>query len=375
MRWWTGNRVTACGSGMLLALAMQGSTAAAILTNGFVVRKAVVLAAGLALVLGADLGSAVAALILSFDLSVLYPFLIAIGFLLHAVSGSGVQRQISRALIGIGVVILALQLLRAQTELFTDSEGLTVVLSGLQGEPVIAVIVFALLTWLMHSSLAAVLFVTSLLLAGVISLYLAVLLILGANLGAGLPAYSATAGQAAVARRLPLGNILFRTLGVIGVLPFVPQVVLWLESLNLGATASVMTLHVAFNLGLCVVMLPLVFRVATWLESVLSDPAGVEEDQMGAYLLDEKMINDPDASLSSAARESVRLGGVVQGMFADVIDTIKSNDRDLAKQIAERDDQVDRLHRDIKFFVTSISRSQLSEPIHEPHWIERHLDH
>ena len=361
MRWWTGNRLSACCSGLLLAMVMQGSTAATILTNGFVVRKSVTLGAGLALALGADLGSALAAFVLSLDLSILYPFLIGIGFLAHAVASSSTLRQVSRAVIGIGIVVLALQLLRSQTMSFTDSEGLTVVLVGLQGEPLIAVIVLALLTWLMHSSLTAVLFVSSLTVAGVIDSHLAILVILEANLGAGLPAYSATAGQSAVTRRLPSGNILFRTIGVLLVLPFVSQIVARFESTGLDATETVIVAHVLFNFAFCVVFLPFVSGVSKWFTRLLAEPTSSEDDQLGAYLLDEKLFNDADASLSSAARESIRLGGVVQGMFADVIDAIKNNDRKLAKQIAERDDQVDRMHRDIKLFITSISTSQLSE--------------
>ncbi|MFT7534045.1 MAG: phosphate:Na+ symporter, partial [Gammaproteobacteria bacterium] len=81
---WTRNRVVACLSGIVATLALQSSTATAILINGFVVRNAVSTSAALAVILGADIGTTLVAAILSFDLSMVAPFLIAAGFIGHS---------------------------------------------------------------------------------------------------------------------------------------------------------------------------------------------------------------------------------------------------------------------------------------------------
>ncbi len=116
---------------------------------------------------------------------------------------------------------------------------------GLEGDPLIALLLAALLTWACHSSVAVVLLVASLAQAGLVSLPIALALVLGANLGGALPALGVAGSR--VARRLPLGNLLVRLLGCLLVLP-------WLTALAqpanaLGGAAAVW-FHSAFNLAL-----------------------------------------------------------------------------------------------------------------------------
>ncbi len=360
LKQWLRRRFVALFSGVMITLAMQSSTATALLVNGFVMRGAVATSAALALVLGADIGTTLVAAVLSFDLSWLAPLLIGVGFIVHSSTTQGGIKQGARVTMGLGVVLLALQLLRGYTGELTESDVLPIVLRALSDEPVIAVVVFALVTWLLHSSLAAVLFTISLAAAGVIDLDMAIILVLGANLGAGLPAWSATAGQGPPARRVPLGNLMFRAIGVVVMLPFVDLLVAHVEPLGIDSATLTVGAHIAFNTIIAAVFLPFLGPVAAMLDKRLPVDARDQQEAGGSRLL-EQNYTDMDTALSVAARETIRLCDLVEDMYRDLITALCENDRGLAKDIAARDDRVDRLHREIKLFVTRATRDEMTE--------------
>ena len=93
-------------------------------------------------------------------------------------------------------------------------------MNSLAGDPVLAVLIAAALTWACHSSIAVVLLVASFAATHVVGSNGALALVLGANLGGALPAL--VDASTASARRLPLGNLLVRAVGVLVALPLLP---------------------------------------------------------------------------------------------------------------------------------------------------------
>ncbi len=358
---WLRRRIVAFMTGVGLTLALQSATATSVLATGLATRGVVSTAAALAVVLGADVGTTLVSLVLTFDLSLLAPLLIAAGFLVHGSAHQSTIRQLARAMLGLGVVLLSLQLLRTHTSDLGNSEVLPVVLASLADEPVIAVLVYALLTWLLHSSLAAVLLAASLAAGGLVDPTLGLMLVLGANLGGALPALGATAGQPAHSRRVPMGNIGFRCVGVVLALPWVGSCADYLGRFGLAPDLAVVFAHIGFNLAIAALALPLCGVIARLLERRWPIDGRREEQLGAARLLDQRLVHDIDAALSAAARETIRLGDLVQDMYRDVIDALCRNDRVLAKDIAARDDAVDRLHREIKLFVTTATRDEMNE--------------
>src|SRR4029079_13687675 len=97
-------------------------------------------------------------------------------------------------------------------------------LKGLQDEYVVAVFVAALATWLVHSSLSTVSLVWSFAGSGLVEPKLALALVIGANMGGALAPYMALSGAQVEARRVPLGNLLIRTMAGLALLPFLGTV-------------------------------------------------------------------------------------------------------------------------------------------------------
>jgi phosphate:Na+ symporter len=185
------------------------------LLSAFAARGLVALAPALAVMLGADLGTTLVAQMLAFDLGAVVPVLLIAGVAMALSGRSNRMRQIGRMVIGFGLMILALGLIVGASAPMRESEVVRLVLGRLGTDPILALVIAALLTWVFHSSVAFVLFVMSLTGAGVIGLPLAVMLVVGANLGAGLVPLGLALGSPVAARRVLYGNLAFRAAGAL----------------------------------------------------------------------------------------------------------------------------------------------------------------
>ncbi|MAN98843.1 MAG: Na+/Pi-cotransporter, partial [Roseovarius sp.] len=151
------SRVLAAFTGMIAAMALQSSTAVAILTAGFVASGGIAIAAGLAILLGADLGSALVAKLLLARQAWLIPVLLLGGVVLFLRGHQRRVRQGGRILIGLALIFVSLDMLRAATEPLTDAPAAAAAMQYLARDLLTAFLIGALLAWLVHSSVAAVL--------------------------------------------------------------------------------------------------------------------------------------------------------------------------------------------------------------------------
>ncbi len=356
----TTNRLAAFTAGLTVTAVLQSSTATALVVASFAGRGLIAVAPALALMLGADVGSTLVAQVLSLRLHWLSPLLLAFGVGSFMASRKPKVRQIGRIALGLGLMLLALSLVLETSSALRSSPIVLDVLGALGSEPLLALIIAAVLTWLAHSSLAIVLLIMSLAATAVVPLPLALVLVLGANIGGAIAPLLITAPDGPVARRVPLGNLLMRTLGALGALLLVPLVAPLLATVDDDPARMVVNFHTAFNLGLAAVFLPLVPLVG-WLSSKLLPAPAVADDEAQPRHLDRQALTDkPAVALGGAARETLRLADLVERMLADSIVVLQRDDAELAREIAQTDDTVDRLHEAIKLYLIEVARHDLS---------------
>ena len=310
--------------------------------------------------LGADVGSSLVAQVLSLDLSLLSPLLVFAGVIMHGTLKPTVQRQIGRAAIGLGLMLLALSLIVGTSEPMRDSPVLRAVFASLSGEPLIALLLAAILTWMAHSSLAVVLLVMSFASTGVVAVPLALVMVLGANLGGVLPPIMATLNDGVLARRVTFGNAAFKACGVLVCLPFVEYLPSLLAQFEDSAIRQVVTFHTAFNLTIALVfifLVPTVARISARLMPI-DDGADILERP---HFLDSSAIDTPAVALSCAAREALRMGEYVETMMRGFALSLQENDTKKIAMLMELEDRVDSLYEDIKLYVTKVSRQEVDE--------------
>lgn len=360
----TRNRVLAFLAGLAATLAVQSSTATALMTAAMAGQGLVSTAMALAVVLGADVGTGLVAGLLAIDLHWLSPSLLVLGGALFAFGeGHRTRRALARVLVGLGLMLLALRLLGTATEPVRHSELVQALLTALGGEPVFALLVAAALTALVHSSLAMVLLIAALAGAGVVEPALAVALVLGANLGGAVPAVLATARGGAEVRRIPVGNLLMRATGALLGVPLIPLALSVLDGAvpgGLSPFAAVVAAHIGFNWLLALAFLPLVGPVARLTESLIPR-AEAAEDAAKPRHLDESALEEPPVAIAAALRETLRLGDLVEDMLGRSLEALRHDDERPIAAISRTDDQVDRLHTAIKLYLAKLGRGHLDE--------------
>lgn len=339
---------------------LQSSTATAMITASFARQGLVQTAPALAVMLGADVGTSLVVQVLYYDLSWLSPLLFLIGVVGYKTGRSTVRQNVSRAIIGLGMILLALSQIVSVTEPLRGASPFHDLLRLLSIEPIVLLLMVAVLTWLAHSSMAMVLLCASLTSGGLLSLEAGLAMVLGANLGGGLPQITATLGSAPEVRRIPFGNFLFKITGVAVTLPLLTPLTEYVASMGDVPGRQIVHFHMFFNLGLATVFLFLTRPVANLLQYWLPD-AEAREDSTEPRYLDLSAIENPALALAHAERETLRMGDVVERMLDHTITVLRTNDRTLLEKIERMDDTVDALYQAIKFYLTDLSREPLNE--------------
>jgi phosphate:Na+ symporter len=355
-------RLNAFLVGLGVTAALQSSTATGLMATSFVASGVIGLAPALAVMLGANVGTTLIVQLLSFNISVIAPVLILIGVVAFKRSGGTRARDLGRVWIGLGLILLSLHLLVVAIEPAAQVPALRAVFGIVASAPILGVLIAAVLAWAAHSSVAVVLLTMSLAGAGVIQPAAVIALVLGANLGSAVNPVLEGAGTGSPAtRRLPIGNLLTRVVGVVIALPLANPIVDLLLRLEPDPTRLAANFHTAFNLALAIpffIALPATTRL---LERLLPDRPAVGQEPGTPLHLDDSALADPHLALANAARETLRMADIVEAMLRGVIDTFQTGDRRRVAEISRLDDGVDGLLRAIKLYLTKISRDGFDE--------------
>ncbi len=354
------NRFSALAAGLGVASIVQSSTATCLIVASFVGKGLVGTAAALAVMLGADVGTSLMAVVYSFDLSWLSPLLIFTGVVMFVTRQNTVAGRVGRVLIGLGLITLALQLIVGATKPLTESPAVRALLVALPNDVLLDIVVGAALTVLSYSSLAIVLLTATLATSGMVPTPVALGLVLGANLGSGLLALLATSGASPQVRRLPLGNLIFKLLGALIAVPLLGPAHVLLQDLIATVHQQVVVFHLAFNIALSVLFIGLTGLIGRAVERWLPEPSAAAGNTRPRHL-DPLALATPSLAISCAAREALHQADVVETMLRGVLPVIRTNDLELAEKLRNLDDTVDELYSAIKFYLTQISREALSD--------------
>lgn len=350
----TKNRLASFGSGALVTMLVQSSMATILIVSSFASQGLLAGAAGLAAILGADVGTTIVAQVLTFDLGWVAPVLIIFGFIFYKRQRSSRMKNIGRILCGLAMMLFALAWIRESAEPLKYSETLPLILRPLENDAILAVIVSGLLTWIMHSSLAFVLLLVSMVSSGIISLDLGIIMVLGANLGGAIVPLIAAINDVPAAKRLPVGNFIMRITGVLLILPLAEIIQPYLHHIGADPGRQIVNFHTVFNIALALVFLPLLSYVIKLCRKIIPDRVDPDAPGQPKYL-DAKALDNPSIALSSAVRETLRMADVLEQMLGDTLTAFKNNDDSMVAIIKEKDDQIDKLYSAIKNYMARLT--------------------
>jgi phosphate:Na+ symporter len=288
------------------------------------------------------------------------------GYLLHSIYSDtdSPLKQFGRIALGIAMILIALTFMSQVSSALAESELIRIIISSLGDELLIALLLFAILTWLAHSSIAILLFWASLVQAGITNEpALIVAAILGINLGNAIPPIIMTWNQAPAARRVVLGHGAIKLCGVIAGFICIRLIDGLYDILPGEPSFRVVILHILFNTFLIVAFSGFNKPLARILDNFLVEPAKPADDFGPKYIPDQanadsKLELFPVTALS---REVLRILGTIQQMLETTLDMLTSGRLDQSSEIIKMEDKVNSLFKAVRAYAVDLTRKGIND--------------
>ncbi|NDU91886.1 MAG: Na/Pi cotransporter family protein [Ferrovum sp.] len=355
------NRFQAFMAGLGATVLLQSSTATALMLSSFSASGMVDLMPAMAVMLGANVGTTLIVQLLSFDSSVISPILLVSGVIAFKRSTRTLVRDLGRVAIGLGLMLLSLHILLASLAPAENAPVVRELLNAITDQPLLTLLIGAILTWAAHSSVATMLLTMSLAYSNFITPEAGLALVLGANLGSAMnPVLQSLSSTNPAHHRLPLGNLINRLVGCLLFFPFLATLANTLGTIEPNSIRLVADFHTLFNVVLAGAFILPLNGLARMLELLLPDRRNTLDPSAPLYL-DESAIESPSVALACAARETLHMGDIIETMLRQCMTALLTNDRKIVSEVTQQDNVVDRLHEAIKLYVVKVTRGSLDD--------------
>lgn len=360
----TRSRARAIASGIGITALVQSSGAVIFATVGFVNASLLSLGQAIGIIYGSNIGTTftswiVALIGFNFDLQALAMPAIGIGMAVSVIAGAKRYGALGRALAGFGLFFLGIDVLHGAF----SGVGDVIAIEQWAGQGVLSLLLFlvigALLTTLMQSSSAALALTITATAGGIIPLYAAAAMVIGANVGTTSLGLFAALGATAPAKRAAMAHVLFN--GVTGVvafilLPVLLQVVSHIAEF-LGSAESLATslaiFHTLVNLLGLLIMWPLANKLEAFLQRRFKSAV---EDVSKPQFLDRNVQRTPSFALDALAQELIRMNTIACASARAAI----SSDKTQRKVLEDEHSALGNLSYEIGDFASGISREGMS---------------
>ncbi|MDE7273788.1 MAG: Na/Pi cotransporter family protein [Lachnospiraceae bacterium] len=376
----TNNRIKAVLLGAGVTAVIQSSSATTVMVVGFVNSGIMKLSQAIGIIMGANVGTTITSWLLSltgiesdnFFLQLVKPtsfspVLAVIGVIFIIFLKSGKKRDLGSILVGFAILMTGMDTMSSAMKPLSQVPWFTGLFTAFTN-PLLGLLVGALITAVIQSSSASVGILQALCASGSIHYAAAVPIILGQNIGTCATAMMSGVGASKNARRASIVHLLFNVIGtVIFMIAFYAlNAVFHFAFLQDAAdSAGIALVHTGFNVLATLVLLPF----ADYLEKlslVLIKPDEEEERQAKEAELfakmDERFLNTPSFALEQANSYVFKMAEITQKSLDKAIDNLFEYDKKSAGEVEQMENLVDRYDDEISGYLVKLSSRNLSEP-------------
>ncbi|MCW8901672.1 MAG: Na/Pi symporter [Gammaproteobacteria bacterium] len=364
---WTESSARGIVTGLTITAIVQSSSAVTVATIGFVNAGLISLYQALGVVYGTNIGTTMTAwlvAIIGFNIKVeIFALpLIGIGMLLKLTSSKTRLGSIGLALAGFGLFFMGIDVLKNAFEgIAATLEMQRFTIDGVAGVLLYFVIGF-IMTVLTQSSSAAIAITLTAVTGGVLGLYAAAAMVIGANVGTTSTAGFAVIGATSNAKRVAAAHVIFNVATGIVALVTLPLLFLIVKTTGqvLGLedipAVTLALFHTTFNILGVLLMLPLTRKMTGFLETRFVTQ---EEIEGNPRYLDKNIAASPALAMNALALEISRMSTVVQRMAIAILST----ESYIGRQIISDHMIVKKLANAIAEFISLLERGTLSADV------------
>ena len=228
--------------------------------------------------------------------------------------------------------------------------------------PFLGILVGAVFTALIQSSSAFVGIMIVLASQGLLSLDASIPLLLGSNLGTTVTALLSSMKAGKEAKKVALAFLLIKFISVLIFAGWTAQLARMLFEFTPEASLPrlIANAHTLINVVLMLVLLPFTPQLAWLVDRMVGKAKPEEKAAFRTLYLDTGMMGTPTLALNLAKQEIIRMAGIVQSMYSQIIIPFLDKDGTPLNKIYIQEGEVDYLRDTIKSYLLNINREQIS---------------
>lgn len=374
----TNNRFLAVALGALITAIIQSSGATTVMVVGFVSAGVLNLSQAVGVIMGANIGTTITAWIVSmsqlgdaFEImkpSFYAPLIIGVGALLLVFAKGQKKKTIGEIMIGLGLLFTGLDFMSGSISSYTDAPIFAQAFALLGGNPLLGMVIGALVTALLQSSSASVGILQTLAMNGIVTTNAAVYITLGQNIGSCVTAMLSSAGGSRTAKRAAVMHLTFNVIGAIlfGLLGFaVFSLMPSFASADISAV-QISIFHTVFNLTMTTLLFPFGDQLVKLSGIVVKEkeeqePAVDKETAATLKHLDERIFESPAFAVETAALEVVHMGQITMKNVKRALDAVFTGNLDEVKDVYKTEETIDNMEKMLTEYLIKVDNLSLTE--------------
>jgi phosphate:Na+ symporter len=353
----TQNKVVSLIVGALVTMLFQSSTATTVILVGLTSASIITLKQTLGIILGADIGTTVTAQLIALKVTEISLPIVGIGATIIFFTKRDKYKRIGQALLGFGLLFLGLKIMAEGMYPLRESQFFKDILLQMSDNPLLAIVVAAIFTFLIHSSAATIGIIMLLAIQGILPLMSAIYLMYGANIGTSFTAVLSSLGSSREAQRVATAHVIFKAAGVMVFLPLTIPFANLIKSVATDPGFQVANAHTLFNIVIALAFLPFTSYFAAFLEKIVPEK---KERKAEPQYLDYSLIDTPSIALGLALKEVVFISDNTIRMIRDAKTTFDKYDSNLIESILKMENMIDHHTVETRQYLIQVLRRPLS---------------
>lgn len=369
--------------GAFVTAAVQSSGATTVIVVGLVNAGILKLSSAVGVIMGANIGTTITGQILRLgdlennagvgsllDLlspSTLAPFISIIGIIIFMVSRSDNGKTTGEILLGVGILFTGMLSMTESVSPLSELPAFRTLFASLSN-PILGVIVGAVVTAILQSSSASVGILQAISTTGVLSFSAAFPIIMGQNIGTCVVPIISSIGANKNAKRTAMVHLYFNIIGTILflVVVYAIQVMIgfsfWEDTIDMGGIAN---FHTLFNIVVTAVFIPfhrvLEFLACKTIKDGETSDDDISGEEAGIQFLDDRLLKSPSLAIQQAMKTVITMGGMAKQNFVKMRTLFSEFDQKTVDNIHAREDIIDTAEDKLNAYLIKLTDCELTE--------------
>ncbi len=378
----TNNRFLAVALGALITAIIQSSGATTVMVVGFVSAGVLTLNQAVGVIMGANIGTTITAWIVSmsqlgdaFEImkpGFYAPAIIGIGALLLVFAKGPKKRMAGEISIGLGLLFIGLDFMSGSISPYTDAPIFADAFALLGGNPLLGMVIGAVVTAILQSSSASVGILQTLAMNGVVTTNAAIYITLGQNIGSCVTAMISSMGSSRTAKRAAVIHLTFNVIGAIlvGSLGFVFFAMRPDFAASEISAVQISMFHTVFNLSMTAILFPFANQLVKISGLVVKEKEEkqaaadeVQDQEMAAALkhLDKRIFESPAFALETASLEVVHMGQITLDNVKLALECLLEGSAEKAQEVYKVEKTINNMEKMLTEYLIKVDSLSLTE--------------